>query len=112
VTQPLAPIAGAAAGVSSDTSRLASKENLEKAGARFEAIFIGMMLRSMRQAKLGEGLFDSNASEQFRDLQDDRLAETMAAHAPIGIGKAMIDFLGRARPTLVEQPAATGEAGE
>ena len=39
---------GSTSGVSTDTSRLASKENLEAAGQRFEAIFVGMMLKSMR----------------------------------------------------------------
>jgi flagellar protein FlgJ len=97
VSQPTAPIASSA-GVSMDTSRLASKENLDAAGKRFEAIFVGMMLKSMRTAGLGEGLFDSKASQQFRDMQDQQLAQTMAAHAPIGIGKAMTDFLAKAAP--------------
>lgn len=87
------PVGG---GVAGDTSRLASKENLEAAGKRFEAIFVNMMLSSMRKAKLGDGLFDSQAQEQFRDMQDQQLAQTMASHAPIGIGKAMTDFLARA----------------
>jgi flagellar protein FlgJ len=100
----LGPIAGAG-GISTDTSRLASKDNLDAAGKRFEAIFVNMMLKSMRTAKLGDGLFDSKAQAQFRDMQDQQLAESMAAHAPIGIGKAMTDFLARAVPV---QPA--GEA--
>ncbi|MEI9927807.1 MAG: rod-binding protein [Sphingomonas sp.] len=94
----------AAGGVSTDTSRLASKKNLEAAGQKFEAIFVGMMLKSMRQAKLGDGLFDSKAEEQFRDMQDQQLASTMAAHAPIGIGKAMVDFLSKAE-SAAEKPA-------
>jgi flagellar protein FlgJ len=49
----------------------------------------------MRSASLGEGLFDSKAGEQFRDMQDAKLAESMAAHAPIGIGKAMTEFLSK-----------------
>lgn len=93
------PIAGSGGGVSIDTSRLASRENLEAAGKRFEAIFVGMMLKSMRTASLGEGLFDSKASEQFRDMQDQQLAQSMATHAPIGIGRAMTEFLSRATPT-------------
>ncbi len=40
-----------------------------------------MMLKSMRSAKLGEGLFDSKAQEQFRDMQDQQLAQQLAAHA-------------------------------
>jgi len=94
VSTPLAPIAGTV-GVSTDTSRLASIDNLDAAGKRFEAIFTGMMLKSMRSAKLGDGLFDSKASEQFRDMQDQQLAQAMAAHAPIGIGRAMTEFLAR-----------------
>ena len=91
-----------------DTSRLASKENLDAAGKRFEAIFVGMMLKSMRTAGLGEGLFDSKASQQFRDMQDQQLAQTMAAHAPIGIGKAMTDFLAKSQSLEAAAPAAEG----
>jgi flagellar protein FlgJ len=108
VTQTPAPIASTA-GVSMDTSRLASKENLDAAGKRFEAIFVGMMLKSMRTASLGEGLFDSKAGQQFRDMQDQQLAQSMAAHAPIGIGKAMTDFLAKAAP--VEAAAASNTDG-
>ena len=103
----LGPMTGTTGGVSPDTSRLASKENLEAAGQRFEAIFVGMMLKSMRAAKLGEGLFDSKAQDQFRDMQDDKLTQSMAAHAPIGIGKAMTEFLSRA--AAIEGDAAKPE---
>lgn len=89
------PIASTAGGVSNDTSRTASRDNLEKAGERFEAIFVNMMLKSMRSARLADGLFDNKAGEQFRDMQDQQLAESMAAHTPIGIGKAMTEFLAR-----------------
>lgn len=82
-------------GISTDTSRLGSRANLEQAGEKFESVFITMMLKSMRQAKLGDGLFDSKNSDTFRDMQDQRVAESMAAHQPIGIGKAMVDFLSR-----------------
>jgi peptidoglycan hydrolase FlgJ len=87
---PLASIATAG-----DTSRLASRDNLAKAGKQFEAIFTGMMLKSMRQAKLGDSLFQSKALDTFRDMQDQRLAESMAEHQPIGIGRAMTEFLAR-----------------
>ena len=95
---PLNGIAGTAGGVSNDMSRLQSRENLEKAGQRFEAIFVGMMLKSMRSASLATGIFDNKAGEQFRDMQDGKLAESMAATAPIGIGKAMTDFLAKTHP--------------
>ena len=105
MTQISGPISASPSSGVSDTSRLASKENLEAAGQRFEAIFVGMMLKSMRAAKLGDGLFDNKAGEQFRDMQDQKLAQSMAAHTPIGIGKAMTDFLSRAAGTDETAPA-------
>lgn len=99
-------------GISTDTSRLTSQANLKKAGQQFEAVFINMMLKSMRQAKLGDGLFDTKDSDTFRDMQDQRVADSMAAHQPIGIGKAMTDFLSRSQKTLQDTPAATPAAGE
>ena len=102
----LGPIAGNG-GVATDTSRLATGTNLDAAGKRFEAIFVNMMLKSMRTAKLSDGLFDSKAQQQFRDMQDQQLSESFAEHAPIGIGKAMTDFLKRAMPGEPAADAAT-----
>jgi len=111
VSTTIAPLSTAAAttGISLDTSRLASKENLQAAGQKFESIFTGMMLKSMRAAKLGDGLFDSKGEQQFRDMQDQKLAEQMAAHAPIGIGKAMTDFLSKAAAAQAPEPPADSE---
>jgi peptidoglycan hydrolase FlgJ len=83
-----------------DDSRVATAENLEEAGQRFEALFVSMMLSSMRKAKLGDDLFDSQALDQFRDMQDTKTSETMAVHMPLGIGRAMTEFLSQNRPEL------------
>jgi peptidoglycan hydrolase FlgJ len=95
-------------GIAADTSRLTSRANLKKAGEQFEAVFVNMMLKSMRQTKLAgdEGsLFDTKNSDTFRDMQDQKVSESMAAHQPIGIGKAMTDFLSRSQTAL--QPGTT-----
>ena len=93
-----------AAGVAApDTSRLATGDNLKAAGQKFESLFVGMMLKSMRQAKLADGLFDNDAQDKFRDMQDAKLSEAVAVHTPIGIGKAMTDFLSRNQPSLADQ---------
>ena len=96
-------IQSTAGGLSTDTSRLKSADNLKKAGERFEAVFTGMMLKSMRQTHLAEPLFDSKAIDTFTDMQDQRLAQSMAEHAPIGIGTAMTAFLANAQPDLKPQ---------
>ena len=87
-------------GISTDTSRLKSKDNLDKAGEKFEAVFTGMMLKSMRQAKLSDSLFESKALDTFTEMQDARVAQTMAEHTPLGIGKAMTDFLAKSQSDL------------
>jgi flagellar protein FlgJ len=99
-----APIAGSPS-VAADTSRLATGENLDRAAAQFEALFINQMLKSARAAKLGDGLFDSEALAQFRDMQDAKLSETMSVHTPLGIGKALRDFLAKAEPSLASNKA-------
>lgn len=95
--------------VSTDTSRLGTRDNLDKAGEQFEAIFTRMMLSSMRKAKLADSLFESQALDQFRDMQDQKLAENMAAHTPIGIGKAMTAFLAKAGSVAETVPAHPAE---
>jgi flagellar protein FlgJ len=94
-----APLVGSPS-VAADSSRLATKDNLAKAAAQFEALFIHQMLKSARAAKLDDGLFDSEALDQFRDMQDAKLSETIAVHTPMGIGKALADFLSQNRPDL------------
>lgn len=97
MTQIAAPITPTT-GISTDTSRLTSRANLDKAGAQFEAVFTRMMLTSMRKTKLAEPLFDSKAIDTFRDMQDGLVADAMAQHAPMGIGKAVTQFLEKALP--------------
>ena len=104
VATPAPTIVGSPS-VAADTSRLATKENLDKAAAKFEAMFINTMLKSARAAKLGDGLFDSEALDQFRDMQDAKLSETIAVHTPMGIGKALADFLAQNRPDLKDGDA-------
>ncbi|WP_374944094.1 rod-binding protein [Sphingomonas sp.] len=80
--------------VTADTSRLAGKNNLAKAGQQFESVFTGMMLKSMRATHLADPLFDSKALDTFRDMQDQLTVKAMAEHTPLGIGKALVKFLG------------------
>ena len=101
---PLAPTSG----ISADTSRLKSDANLKKAGQQFEAVFTGMMLKSMRQTKLADPLFDSKALDNFTDMQDTQIAQSMAEHAPLGIGKAMTDFLSKSQPAVNPEAGSTG----
>ncbi len=96
----IANMGGATGGISVDTSRLKSSENLKKAGEKFEAVFDGMMLKAMRQAHLSNPLFDSKAIDTFTEMQDAQVAQSMAHNAPMGIGKAMTEFLAKSQSDL------------
>lgn len=112
ITKPVsapAAISKPTSGISTDTSRLKSDANLKKAGQQFEAVFTGMMLKSMRQAKLTDPLFESKALDTFTDMQDAQVAKSMAEHAPIGIGKAMTEFLTKAAAAPADPPAKTAD---
>lgn len=94
------PLATTASTGPADTRRLNSNANLDQAAKQFESVFTGMMLKSMRQAKLADPLFDSKALDTFRDMQDQMTVKAMAEHTPLGIGKAMRDFLAKSQADL------------
>lgn len=73
------------------------REQLAKAAKDFEAIFVRQMLSSARKASagLGEDLFGNDATETFRDMQDSRLADTMAQSGAIGLAKQIEAHLAR-----------------
>jgi len=83
-------------GVSIKTGALADPkaaelDQLKAAAKQFEAIFTRQMLKSVREAKLSEDdLFGSDATDQFRDMQDANLADQLAGKGAIGIGDLLV----------------------
>lgn len=56
----------------------APSQAVKETAQRFEAIFLRQMIAAMRTPSLGNDLFGSDVSNQFRDMSDARLADTMA----------------------------------
>jgi len=71
--------------------------------ARFEGLFVREMLKSMRVAKLDDGLLDSEADAYWADMRDQLFADTLAARAPLGVAATLP---AAARPTPCS-PVAT-----
>ena len=67
---------------------------LEKSAKAFEAIFLRQMIGAMRSSSLSEGIFDSSATEQFRDMADAKTADNMAATGKFGIAELLIQQFG------------------
>lgn len=70
------------------------EETLKQVAGQFEALFTGMMLKTMRQASLGEGILDSSQSDMYRDMADQQLAMDMSKKGGLGLQESIIRQLG------------------
>ena len=87
-------------------------DKLKAAAKQFESVFTRQMLKSMRAAKLSEDdLFGSDATDQFRDMQDSNFADQMSGKGSLGIGDLLVkQFEARVSKTApgAAASAATG----
>jgi peptidoglycan hydrolase FlgJ len=74
--------------------KLAAKNNspeaLEEVAKQFESFFVKMMLKQMREAKLADGLFDSDQSRYYQDMMDQQLALDLSDKRSFGIADSII----------------------
>ncbi|MFT8554072.1 MAG: rod-binding protein [Zymomonas mobilis] len=72
------------------------KTGVAAVAQKFEAIFNRQMLSEMRKASLSDDdPFGNDAGDQFRDMQDAKLAENLAAHSgKHGISAMLIQQMG------------------
>lgn len=88
------------------------RQELRQAAQAFEAVFVRQLLGSMRNAKLAEDMFGSQATDQFRDMADARLAETMSQRGTFGIADLLVAQFERHRSVQQPQAGVPSEAGE
>lgn len=66
---------------------------LKSAAQAFEAVFLRQMIGAMRSASLDDGMLDSAASDQFRDMSDARLADSMSGKGQFGVAELLVKQL-------------------
>jgi flagellar protein FlgJ len=91
-------------------ARSNSPAALHSVAQQFEGIFLQMVLKSMREANFGSGLFDSDQSKFYRDLFDHQVSLSLASHGGIGLAEMMVKQLQRTSPADADQdqqPQAT-----
>ena len=76
----------------------ASRDDFETArevGNQFEAMFVQMMLKSMREASepLKSKLFDTKHMDTFEEMYHGELAQEISRNGPLGIGEWLIQRL-------------------
>jgi len=65
------------------------RDDVQSMAVDFEAIFVRQMLSTMRSSSLGEGLFEGQGMQQFRDMQDAKIAESLAQRGVFGIAQML-----------------------
>ena len=71
---------------------------LSEVADEFEAIFIENLLKQARDSKLSDGLFDTNADDNFVEMFDRELANNSSKSVDIGIAKAIIQQMSQYKP--------------
>ncbi len=87
------------------------RQELRQAAQAFEAVFVRQLLGSMRSAKLADDMFGSQATDQFRDMADARLADTMSQRGTFGIADMLVAQFERHRSVQQAQTGASPDAG-
>jgi flagellar protein FlgJ len=91
-----------------------SPEAIRGAAKQFEAIFLNMMLKSMRDATPHDGPLDSEQSKTFTSMLDQQLSQTLA-NKGMGLAEILIKQLSPNRGVPIpsaDNPAADGDALE
>lgn len=89
-------------------ARSAPEEGLKQVSRQFEALFIGMMLKSMRDANPSSGLLESQGGKMYLSMLDQQLAQTLSGKG-LKLADAMFAQLRRTLPAS-ETPRAAAAA--
>jgi flagellar protein FlgJ len=102
---PAAPVAPAQANTYTDLNALASLKNAPASGAtikavseQVEALFLQMMLKSMRDAGEAAGEPESNETGMYQDMFDKQVALTLSKRQDLGIARLFERQLGGQTP--------------
>lgn len=87
-------------------SKQNSPEALKATAKQFEALLMGMMLKSMRQAGAQDGMFDNEQSRMYTSMLDQQLSQTLASK---GMGLADV-LMRQLSNTVVARQSLPGQA--
>jgi peptidoglycan hydrolase FlgJ len=113
LTAPTLSAPSAAASTYTDLNGLAALKNaptspeaIRAVSQQVEALFLQMMLKSMRDAGAEEGETDSNETSMYQDMFDKQVALTLSKHTDLGIARLFERQLGKAAETAPGAAAA------
>ena len=86
-----------------------SVDDLRVVARQFEAIFIQQMFKTMREASLGEGLFDSNTSDLYVDMLDKQMSLNLSEGKGIGLADVIVQQLSKTLNVKPDQTEKTDQ---
>jgi len=87
-----------------------SPEALKATAKQFEALFMNMVLKSMREATPQDGIFDSQQGKMYTSMLDQQLSQTMASRG-VGLADVLVRQLSNmGSPSPLEAGARTQAA--
>ncbi len=89
-------------------ARQQSPEALREAARQFESLLARMMIRSMREASLGEGLLDSEQGDLYQDMFDQQLSVELARGRGLGLADLLIRQLSGAGAVDTDAAESSG----
>jgi flagellar protein FlgJ len=87
-------------------SKAPSKETLKAAAQQFEALFMNMMLKSMRDATPQDGITDSEQTRMYTSMLDQQLSLKLSSRG-IGLADLMVKQLGKTLSADAVSPDST-----
>ena len=105
---PLVPQSPATSLAPPSPDNAVQRNALRTAAQQFEAVFLRQMIGSMRQAHLADDIFGSQATDQFRDMADANLADSMSHQGVFGIAQMLLAQFDR----HAAAPATAAPAGD
>lgn len=85
-------------------ARQNSPEALKGAAKQFEALFMNMVMKSMREATPQDGLFDNQQSRMYTSMLDQQISQNLASRG-IGLADVLIRQLSNANAVGGKLPA-------
>ena len=88
-----------------------TREAIKGAASQFEAYFMQMMLRSMRQTLSQDGPFDSQETRTFTDMFDQQIAQKVSRGTGLGLADMMLSQLDGVVPPTARQTTGVHTPG-
>jgi flagellar protein FlgJ len=74
-------------------AREQSPAAIKEVAKQFESVFLNMVMKSMRQAKLADSMLDSKQSEFYQDMYDQQMAIQLSGKPGVGLADMIVKQL-------------------